>query len=75
MSRIHKVIVSLNIEKTNNPIKMGILFEHLFHFVLFFVFFFRVTPMAYGGFQGRGQTGAVVASLHQSHSNNGSPTH
>ena len=30
---------------------------------------FRATPAAYGGFQGRGPIGAVVASLRHSHSN------
>ena len=34
--------------------------------------FSRATPMAYGGFQARGLTGAVAASLRQSHSNVGS---
>ena len=31
-----------------------------------FVFFFRATPQAYGGFQARGQIGGVVAGLHHS---------
>ena len=37
----------------------------------FFVIFvlFRAAPMVYGGSQARGPIGAVVASLHQSHSN------
>ena len=34
-------------------------------------FFFRTTPMAYGGSRARGPTGAVAAILHQSHSNAG----
>ena len=33
------------------------------------IFFWGATPMAYGGFQTRGQIGAVTASLHHSHSN------
>ena len=31
--------------------------------------------MAYGGFQARGQIGAVAASLHHRHSNAGSEPH
>ena len=34
-----------------------------FCFILFFTFFFRAAPTAYGGSQARGQTGTVVASL------------
>ena len=45
-----------------------------FFFVCFgFVFVFRAAP--YGGSQAKGQTGAVAASLHHSHSNAGSLTH
>ena len=36
------------------------------------IFFFRTTPPAYGGFQARGLVRAAAASLHHSHSNNGS---
>ena len=36
---------------------------------------FRAIPVAYGSSQTRGQTGAVVASLHHSHSNAGSEMH
>ena len=39
----------------------------LFYFVYFY--FFRATPMAYGGSQARDWIGAVAASLHHSHSN------
>ena len=46
------------------------LFIYLFIY-LFFVFS-RAAPMAYGGSQARGRIGAVVISLHQSHSNTGS---
>ena len=35
-------------------------------------FFFRATPMAYGGSQTRGLMGAAAAGLHHSHSNMGS---
>ena len=38
----------------------------------FFFFFFRVTPTAYRGSQGRDLIGAVAASLRHSHSNAGS---
>ena len=38
------------------------------------VFFglFRATPLAFGGSQATGQIGAIAASLHHSHSNEGS---
>ena len=36
---------------------------------------FRATPVACGGFQPRGRTGAVAAGLHQSHRNTGSEQH
>ena len=44
---------------------------------LFFLFFslFRALPMVYGNSQARGQIGATVASLHQSHSNARSELH
>ena len=35
----------------------------------FLLFFFRATPVAYGGSQPRGQIGAVATALHHSHSN------
>ena len=38
-------------------------------FSLFFVFFFRVTPVAYGGSQARGLIGATPAALCHTHSN------
>ena len=41
---------------------------HLF----FFSFFPRAAPTAYGSSQARGLNGAASASLHQSHSNQGS---
>ena len=47
-------------------------------FCLFFVFCFglfaisRAAPSAYGGFQARGQIGAIATGLHHSHSNAGS---
>ena len=37
--------------------------------LLLFVFFFRATPMAYGGSQVRGPIGATAAGQHHSHSN------
>ena len=43
----------------------------LFHWSFFL---FRVSPAAYGGSQDRGQTGAVAAGLHHSHSNTRSKT-
>ena len=42
---------------------------------LYFFFFFRATLVAYGSCQARGQSGAVAASLHHSHSNARSLTH
>ena len=38
-------------------------------------FFFRATPLAYGGSQSRGWIGATAASLQHSHSNSGSEPH
>ena len=38
----------------------------------FFLFVFRAAPAAYGGSQARGQTEAIAAGLHHSHSNAGS---
>ena len=32
-------------------------------------FFFKATPVAYGGSQARGQIGATASGLHHSHSN------
>ena len=43
----------------------------LFYFFIFFVFS-RATPVAHGGSQARGLIRAIVAGLHQSHSNAGS---
>ena len=46
--------------------------------VLFFFFFFvfsRAAPVAYGGSQARGLTGAIAASLRHSHSHAGSKPH
>ena len=40
-----------------------------------FFFLFRATPAAYGSFQARGRTGAVVASLYHSQGNSGSELH
>ena len=37
-------------------------------YILFFSFFIRATPAAYGSFQARVQMGAGAASLHQSYS-------
>ena len=47
--------------------------SHLIFYYLFFLF--RVTPVAYGSFQARGQIGAAAASLHYSHSNTRYLTH
>ena len=45
-------------------------------FLFCFVFVFsRAAPVAYGGSQGRGLTGAVAASPCHSHSNAGSEPH
>jgi len=48
-------------------------FCFLSFFLSFFFFFFfglfRVSPVAYGSSQGRGQIGAVATGLHHSHSN------
>ena len=45
--------------------------------LLFFLSYvlFRATPAAYGGFQARGQIGAVASGLHQSYSNARSELH
>ena len=40
--------------------------------MLFLSFFFRATPVAYGGFQARSRIGAAAASLRHSHSHAGS---
>ena len=59
----------------------GALSKELVSFYLFIYLFiylfllFRAAPMAYGGFQARGQIRATAASLHHSHSNAGSLTH
>ena len=53
---------------------LGVFFCCCF-FVCFFVFCFAISwaaPVAYGGSQARGLTGAVATGLHQSHSNAGS---
>ena len=44
---------------------------------IFFFFFclFRAAPVAYGVSQARGQTGAIAAGLHHTHSNIGSKPH
>ena len=44
----------------------------LFFFFLFFVFYFRVTLVAYASYQARGQIRAITAGLRHSHSNTGS---
>ena len=41
-------------------------------FFFFFLLFLWAIPTAYGGFQARGQIGAVATGLRQSHSNAGS---
>ena len=47
-------------------------FLFLKNFYFFGLLSFRVAPVAYGGSQARGWTGAVVTSLRHSHSNAGS---
>ena len=47
-------------------LNLGVLF--LFFWV-FFLFLFRVTPLAYGNFQVRGLTRAIAAGLCHSHNN------
>ena len=42
---------------------------------IFFCFFLRATPAAYGGSQARGLIKVIAASLHQSHSNARSEPH
>ena len=44
----------------------------LFFFLSFVFCLFMAAPRAFGGSQARGLIGAVVADLHQSHSNPGS---
>ena len=58
------------------------IYDYFFSFFLFFLLFFlclfaisRAAPKAYGGSQARGRIRAVVAILHQSHSNAGSEPH
>ena len=47
-----------------------------FLFIYFCLFdFSRAAPKGYGGFQARGLTGTVAASLRRSHSNMGSELH
>ena len=46
-----------------------------FFFLVFFVFFSRAVPIAYGGSQARGPIGAAAASLRQSHNNARSELH
>ena len=49
---------------------------HILRFTeLFFFFFLRAVPMAYGGSQARGQIRALATGLHHSHSNTGSEPH
>ena len=43
--------------------------------VFFFFVFFRAAPVAHGGSQARGLSGAAAAGLSHSHSNVGSLTH
>ena len=50
--------------------RYGFVGYYYYHYLLF-----RATPMAYGGSQTRGWTGAAAASLHHSHSNEGSKQH
>ena len=50
-------------------------FKNTYMCVQFFFFFFRAAPAAYGASQTRGQIGAVVDGLHQSHSNAKSEPH
>ena len=49
-----------------------------FHILVFFLCcfgFFRAAPVAYGGSQARDRIRAIAASLHHSHSNEGSEPH
>ena len=46
-----------------------------FFFFFSFLFFFRVTPTAYGGSQARGPIRAVATDLHHSHTNSRSEPH
>ena len=48
------------------------MFTYFFWGGVFFLSFSRAVPTAYGGSQDRGLIKAVVASLHQNHSNGGS---
>ena len=45
------------------------------NFKIFFFFFFRAVPTAYGGSQARGLMWATAAGLHHSQSNSGSKPH
>ena len=61
---------SHGVDKSKNKYSFLGFFHDFFFFCL--SAFSRATPAAYGGSQARGQIGAVVASLCQSHSNVGS---
>ena len=50
----------------------GIFYFFNFNFFIFMFCLFEATPVAYGGSQAKGRTGAAAAGLHHSHSNMGS---
>ena len=50
-------------------------FQHWARKHLFIFFFFRATPVAYGGSPSRGRIGVTAAGLHHSHSNTESELH
>ena len=41
----------------------------IYTFIHLFIYLFKAAPTAYGGFQARGQIGAVATNLHKNHSN------
>ena len=76
-------IISIRTESSFSFKRPSYLCEYVSHMIfqahvllcfgfLSFILFFRATLEAYGGSQARGQIGAIVAGLHQSHSNVGS---
>ena len=57
------------IPRTEKKLEPKAFAQWLETFFFSFFFFFRVTPMAYGSSQARGQIRVAAASLHLSHSN------
>ena len=68
------VLVS-GVQHSDSYIHVQIYIKLVYAFFFFFFFYlFRAAPDAYGGSQGRRQTGVAAAGLRHSHSNAGSLT-